>query len=319
MDISVLFSTYKRTEILSRTLRSFCDLNTEGFTWEIIAVDNAGDEATKQVVYSFRDKLPIKFLVETKPGKNNALNRALPEAKGELFVFTDDDIIADPDWLKEMWKGAKRWPDNYVFGGKILPAWLGKKPWWGENHPLNISLFALHEPYVSERPYEPNDFLPYGPNMAIRKKMFERGYKYNPDVGPTNKSIYKMGSETELLKRLRDDGFKHLYLPNAVVRHQIREDQLTKAWLKRRNFRIGYADGIDGDVGTNMLNCSRYLWKQFVLSLIAYTLYCGVKKKLNAFEAWCKLWRTAGKMYGQLDSQKIHDTFGLKKMLSWGI
>ncbi len=120
MDISIILATYKRPNILQRTLESFSKLECDVMQWELWVVDNAGDPPTEVVVKYWADKLPINYLVEPEPGKNHALNRALPEVCGQLIVLTDDDIIAMPDWLVQLWQGAQRWPDHMAFGGRIF-------------------------------------------------------------------------------------------------------------------------------------------------------------------------------------------------------
>ena len=99
MNISILIPTYKRIAILTKTLEGFCDLNVSTIDWEILLVDNAGDPETRNVVKKFQNKIPIKYLIETNPGKNHALNLGLRHTKGELIVFTDDDIKAEKMWL----------------------------------------------------------------------------------------------------------------------------------------------------------------------------------------------------------------------------
>lgn len=300
MNISVILSTYKRPDILSRTLESFRNLKTDAITWELIVMDNAGDPATHNVAEKYKKNLPLKFLVETTPGKNNALNRAIPEAKGELFVFTDDDIIADTNWLLEMWNGVKRWPDYSVFGGRIKAAWPEDPPFWGEAHPFNQSLFSLHHVSEQEKPYGADDFLPYGANMAIKKKIFDMGYRFNPDVGPDGSRIYRMGSETELLKRLKADEYIPVYLPNCVVQHQIRPEQLTKHGLFNRNFRIGFRDfSPDDHIGRSLFSASFYLWKQLSSSFILYLMAKVYGNHIKAFEYQSKLSRIRGKIFAQ--------------------
>ncbi len=317
MDISVILATYKRPEILSKTLESFCRLETGDLKWELIIADNADDADTQNVVANYSGRLPLKLIIEPKPGKNNALNSALPEAAGELFVFTDDDIIAEPDWLMELWSGTGRWPQHSVFGGKIIAGWPdGEPPQWGADHLLNISLFALHEPYDKEMLYGENDFLPYGPNMAIRKKIFDLNYKYNPDVGPTNKAIYKMGSETELLMRLRADGFIPVYLPACVVQHQIRPEQLSKTWLKRRNFRIGFYDASPEEkLDRKLFSSGLYLWKRILQLSLKTVLMTVLGNQLKAFEAQCQFYRVRGKIYAQRYYHGIEDNKLLQKIL----
>ncbi len=316
MHISVIFSTYNRNEILAKTLNSFLSLDIRNLDWEIIAADNADNTETKRIIERFKDSLPITYLLETKPGKNSALNSALPTAKGELIIFTDDDIIAESDWLIEMWEGAKRWPDYMIFGGRIIANWPSITPSWGKDHPLNMSLFALHDPYDKEKPYEVNHILPYGPNMAIRKKIFDQGYKYNPDVGPTNRITYKMGSETELLKRLMADGFVPVFLPNCIVGHQIRIEQLSATWLNRRNFRIGFYDASPDDrLDHALLSCAPYLWKQIFQVWMKQIFYKICKRRLTSFELQCLVYRIRGKIYAQRHYKGIHNYSFLQKIL----
>ncbi|OEU66737.1 MAG: hypothetical protein BBJ57_09475 [Desulfobacterales bacterium PC51MH44] len=320
MDISVILATYKRPEILSRTLESFCSLKTENIQWELIIVDNAGDQATNNVVQKYEKHLPIKFLVETTPGKNNALNSAIPEAKGELFIFTDDDIITDTNWLVAMWKGMKRWPDYSVFGGKITAAWPGDPPVWGGNHSLNQSLFALYHLGEKEKLYSPDDFLPYGGDMAIKKKIFDTGYRFNSNIGPNGSTIYRMGSETDLLKRLKNDGLIPVYLPNCIVQHQIRPEQLTKHGLFNRNFRIGFGDfSPDDNMGRSLFSASLYLWKQLVSSFIRYWLSKANSNHIRAFEYYSKFSRTRGKIFAQRAFQIKNQYPFIQKLLQGSI
>jgi GT2 family glycosyltransferase len=234
-------------------------------------------------------------------------------------VFTDDDIIAHPDWLLELWEGAQRWPGHAVFGGRIIADWPDGAPFWGDDHPFNQSLFSLHYPTRDERPYGENDFLPYGPNLAIRKIIFDKGYRYNTEVGPDGSNTYVMGSETELLKRLKDDGYDPVFLPQALVQHQIRESQLTRTGLNRRNFRIGLSDSFSGQKNPDLLlDAPRYLWKLIVVTWIKFLAAKVSSNRIKAFEYHCILWRTKGKIYGHR-SKKNSASSLVQKIFKQGI
>lgn len=77
MKISIIFATYNRNDLLTKTLQGLVDMDTTGLDWEVVLVDNAGNDETARLSASFSASLPLKFLVETAPGKNNALNTAL--------------------------------------------------------------------------------------------------------------------------------------------------------------------------------------------------------------------------------------------------
>ena len=61
------------------------------------------------------EELPLIIVNESRPGKSRALNKALSQANGDLLVFTDDDVVVDPEWLKQLYKVSKRIPACQCF------------------------------------------------------------------------------------------------------------------------------------------------------------------------------------------------------------
>lgn len=217
-------------------LDAFCHLAIPEGGWEIIAVDNASTDQTANIIKRYADKLPINYLYEQQAGKNNALNLALPTVKGDLIVFTDDDIIPQQDWLTQLVKCANTHPDYSVFGGVINPRWPREPEDWILNHvPLGVT-YALTEANRAEGEIFPG--LVWGPNMAIRRRVFDSGYRFDNTVGPNGKN-YVMGSETEFTIRLGEAGYKSWFCKNAVVQHIIRDYQLEPEWIVKRAYRFG--------------------------------------------------------------------------------
>ncbi|WP_457570430.1 glycosyltransferase [Desulfovulcanus sp.] len=299
MEISVILATFRRHSILGRTLESFCRLNAHGISWEIILIDNAGDPLTCELADEYKKKLPLKFLIETKPGKNNALNRAISEAKGDLFVFTDDDIISDTDWLIELRKGANRWPEAHLFGGKVLPEWPEDAPSVLDDFkklPENLLRIAFAILDGPEERFIRSSMI-CGPNMAVRKSVFEKGYKFNPTIGPNNEDRnYIMGSETEFNYRLENDGYKAVFLPKAVVYHQIRSSQLTKRWFYRRALRAGRGQ-IARRRDTNvpyLFGCPRYLYRMLLETGIKRLICGSFISRATKLELGYRFWMLKG-------------------------
>lgn len=303
MDITIILATYKRPEILAKTLESFCHLICIDITWELIIVDNAGDPATCQVIRHYEASLPIFFLTEKKRGKNNALNAALSHASGKVYIFTDDDIIADPHWIESIWQGTLRWPEYNVFGGRILPAWpADKKPEFIEKGDCFFyGAYAIADWDIPEGCYTVRNV--YGANMAVRAKLFSNGVKFNPKIGPEIGKQYVMGSETEFLLRMEKAGNKAVWLPGALVYHQIREDQINCKWLLNRAFKNGKSKGELHDFSDEYaLICGvpRYLFRQTLECLFQYirAKITGNEKKI--IKKGIQFWFTFGKTYQML-------------------
>ena len=239
LDISVLIATYNRAEILRRTLDSMIGLERDGLSVEFVVVDNNSSDHTKEVIESFIDRLPIRYLFEPRPGKNCALNKALKEVPlGKLVAFTDDDVTPARNWLRQIIAATHRWPKHEVFGGRIRIHWPNAKPpEWANARWIQVFGYALHDFDIPEQPYE-GVALPFGPNFWTRKSIFESGYRYNEGVGPhpTNRI---MGSETTFLKRLAKDAYEVIWCPEVEVEHRIQASELNRNRIRQRGFRFG--------------------------------------------------------------------------------
>ena len=109
VQISVLLTTYRRPQLLAQTLRAMARMATTGLTWELLVVDNAGEQTTRWICKMFSTRLPLRYLVCTRPGQNAARNHGLKDVRGEFVLLMDDDGLPDEGWLQEMYRGTQRW------------------------------------------------------------------------------------------------------------------------------------------------------------------------------------------------------------------
>lgn len=271
-NISVIFATYKRGDILRLTLDSLMQLNTQGFSHEIILVSNALDRQTDEIALRYINAgMPLIYLVEPTPGKNAALLAGLNVAQGDLLVFTDDDIIADREWLNALYQGAISYQSCALFGGRILPDYPANYLALGKD--IDFNHWFLRSAYVIANWDQGEGIIQaghiWGPNMAVRRAVFDSGITFNPDIGPKG-ADYVMGSETEFLKRAEKKGFTGMYLPKALVYHQIRAEQLSLAWLKGRALRAGKGQAalVEANNAVYLFGVPRYLWKKYMLAYL---------------------------------------------------
>jgi len=248
-SITVLMTTYRRANVLARTFASMEQLAARAIDWQLLVIDNADDAATGDVCERFQDRLPLAYLVCTRPGKNAALNFGLSHVTGKLIAFTDDDVLPARNWLTAMYEGAARWPNHVLFGGRVLPDWPEEPPDFVRElaHRPDIGrwTYSVLDPPTSEGPCP--HLLPMGNNMALRKSVFDDGLRFDERIGPRGAS-YAMGSETALVLRLRALGHEPVFLPDSVVHHQIRAEQLSREWLIGRAFREGRGEAyLKGD------------------------------------------------------------------------
>src|SRR5271169_5851600 len=104
MHISVVLGTYNRGDNLRLTLETFLSLVFQDLNWELLVVDNNSTDSTREVVENFARTaaFPVRYIFEKIQGRSAALNAGIAEAKGEIIVFTDDDVLLHPDWLSNL-------------------------------------------------------------------------------------------------------------------------------------------------------------------------------------------------------------------------
>jgi glycosyltransferase involved in cell wall biosynthesis len=306
MDISILLPTFKRPRLLRQTLNAFARLITEKIRWEVLVIDNGDDQNTKAVVMGYTKKLPIRYIVEKRRGKNNALNTAIPFARGRLIVFTDDDVVPEPNWLIEIWQGTKRWPEDCVFGGRCLPKFPEGHQMPFE-HPFFEGAYTIADWDIPEGYHSAADV--WGPNMAIRAPIFKEGWRFNPHLGPDGTEFCILGDETEFTLRLEKAGYKAVYLPKALVYHQIPEERMQYQWLYHRAFCFGREDAfIESGAGrklSRLAGIPLYLFPKLVKTALKYAVSSLSTDGVRKFDRGLQYWRTKGMMY-QYSKNRLH-------------
>ncbi len=234
-----MICTWNRARFLDRTLRQFCRLLVpEGLNWELLIVENNCTDETPAVIQSFADRLPIVREVEQVLGLARARNHALDVARGDLVIFTDDDVLVDEGWLAELWAAAQRWPDAAYFGGLITPLYVEEPPrWYRANERILTSFLGEdHDLGDTERPLGPREF-PWGGSMAYRRAAFEK-IRFRSDIGRRGRE--RADREDEVYgDQLVKAGFRGVWVPSAKVQHVVGPEHLTLD-LVRRNY-IGQA------------------------------------------------------------------------------
>lgn len=237
--LTVVFATHNGERTLNQVLEACERLDPPPGGWRLVVVDNASTDRTRDLLADRvrAGRLPIRVLAETGRGKNRALNRALDEVDGDLVVFTDDDVLPEPGWLVALRAAADAHPDHAIFGGTIRPAFLAPPPPWlvGSGAPQGV-LYAVTDCAEGACPAD----AVWGPNMAIRREVFARGFRFDPAVGPGVGAQYPMGSETEFTTRLERHGHRAWFVERAVVRHLVRPAQMTETFVAGRAYRHGF-------------------------------------------------------------------------------
>ncbi len=118
LTTSVVIVTKDRPELLAKVLESLVPQTL--MPDEVLVVDNNSSLSYGDVIERFAPKLPLRIVVEMKPGIPHARNRGIREASGEIILFTDDDCVAEREWVENMVAPFLMNPHIGAVGGEIL-------------------------------------------------------------------------------------------------------------------------------------------------------------------------------------------------------
>ena len=111
---SIIIPTYNREKFLLKTIKSFIDQTFSDF--EIIIIDDGGNDNSKAVVESFMDNR-IQYYWKQNGERGAARNYGAAKAKGQYFNFFDSDDIAYPNHLQNGFDVLKTGNQSLMFLG----------------------------------------------------------------------------------------------------------------------------------------------------------------------------------------------------------
>jgi glycosyltransferase involved in cell wall biosynthesis len=119
--VSVIIPTYNRVSMLALCIEALQrqTLNTDAF--EVIVVDDGSSDGSVDLLRNQVRDAPfvLKWLQQEHAGPAAARNLGVHESRADLVAFTDDDCVADEDWLETMLESMPDDPRCAGLGGPI--------------------------------------------------------------------------------------------------------------------------------------------------------------------------------------------------------
>ena len=237
IDVSVIISTRNRADLLRQTLQSLRRQKTQGIQWQLVIVDNGSSDETAQILKKTSSQLNMVILHEPVAGKSRALNRALEVASGNFLLFTDDDVIFSPTWIRDLHSAGLQNPSLSLFCGPIIPAFPARTPKWIRSHPFAAVMFGRFEPQ-STPGLLARWCNPFGASFAVRA-CAAAGERFRLDLGPSAENGPFFDEDTEFVGRFVDSEGRKVYIPSAYVFHHIAGPQTKLPWIIERSFHLG--------------------------------------------------------------------------------
>ncbi|MDP3848890.1 MAG: glycosyltransferase family A protein [Luteolibacter sp.] len=247
--------------------------------WEIILADNGSKDNSREVIESYREKLPNIRIVDAseRPGAAFARNMGIKAAQGEVMALCDADDEVGDGWLAAMGEALSR--HDFVACRmemeKLNPEWM-----WGheQEHGLQMIWYPPWLPHAGAG------------TMGFSKTMFE-------EVGGFDDTLLHL-EDTEFSFRAQMMGHPLHFVPDAVL-HVRRRGNLIGNYRQSRN----YAE-------YNVILAKKYwtkndsslgFYKRFVIDCLSLVLEAkSLRTEGGRFYWMWKLGRQAGRLKGML-------------------
>lgn len=213
-SVSVVVPTYNREEALQRCLEAWDRQRRVDADLELVVVDDGSTDGTIALLEAYRPRnYRLSKARQSNRGPASARNRALEHCRGELVLFTGDDIVPHSDLLAEHLAGHRANPQR----GTAILGQTG----WPTGYPTTTTMRHIDGVGSQQFSYrymkdgEEYDFRHfYTSNISVRRELL--------DLEPSGFSTdFRRAAfeDAELSYRLSFHGLRILYRAAAVADH----------------------------------------------------------------------------------------------------
>jgi glycosyltransferase involved in cell wall biosynthesis len=214
--ISVLVCTRNRPHAIGGCLRSILASRLTAADMELVVVDQSTDDDTGAQVKQLEGDPRLRYIRTPTKGLARARNIGIRAAKAPLILFTDDDVIAEPDWVDLVLAEFEADPSIDAVYGRVL-AYMKRDVAGKEGYHCPTLMESSERYVVQGLTKSTHEALGHGNNMAFRKRVFEQYGLYLEWLGA---GTYMTGGEdTDFTFRILKRGARMLYSPKPTVHH----------------------------------------------------------------------------------------------------
>jgi GT2 family glycosyltransferase len=275
VDFSIIIVTYNSEDFIRECLESvYNTIKNTKFSFEVIVVDNNSQDATVDILRDF----PEVKLIKNKEnlGFSRANNLAFEISKGKVLFFLNPDTrIISSKIFEEVYKIFCTCPKVGVIGIKLVGekgeatlSGFSFEPLWS----AVLSLLSMQ--FIDFRIIKDKNLLkrinnltyPIEVDWVSGGAMFISREVYSKVSGFDNK-FFLYSEDVDICKRIKDNGFKILFLPYVCVSHY--ESHSSRKFEKRIYYRYRSLE----------LYAMKH-YKKLQYSLYKYALAINVLEKL---------------------------------------
>ena len=191
--VSVIICTYNGSHRIEKTLLKIMQqVVSAKIHWEVLLIDNASTDGTAETARkAWKSTIPLRIILEPRPGLGNARIRIIHEARYEVIVFLDDDNHLEENWQRTAFELMNSLPDVGAMGGLNLAEFESTQPvWFGRFQ----GSYAVGPQVVQEGVITAAQKVLWGAGLVFRRQAFQEleGINFYPLLSGRTKKSYKL-------------------------------------------------------------------------------------------------------------------------------
>lgn len=181
--------------------------------WELVVVDNASTDGTKEYIQGLRHPRVRLVPLESNLGFAEANNLGVERSLGQWVLLLNNDTVADPQLLRALERGTQDFPECQIFACRMIRMADSKI----DNRGIHFRALMVAaqigtgEELRAEGPREV--FGASGGAMLFRRDIVD-------DIGLFDPAFFAYQEDVDFAVRARLAGYRCLYLPSATVYHK---------------------------------------------------------------------------------------------------
>ncbi len=290
-DVTVVVVTYNAPEWTERCLTALLDTARPTATIDVVVVDNASGQQTRDVLAAFADRVQLVAL-DSNVGFGNACNLGAGRSRGRHVMLLNPDAVVHPGAVDTLVSFLAEQPQRGIVGGRTLrpDGRVDPSSCWGAPSLWSLFCFATGLSTVAKRnPLLDPESLGGWARDTVRSVPIVTGClllcsrSLWDELGGFDPDYFMYGEDADLCLRAAELGYSPAVTPDAVAVHAVgassstrtakqvllfrgKSTLLRKRWRGRRRsaglglLQAGVGARAAGELATRRKGTWRELW-----------------------------------------------------------